>query len=105
MLTNSDCTIYTKEDNVLKKKYVSECWWFEDTKASITTNGLKTADVLTVRVPDVNICVRQDDIIVKGKCDIVAQTVRDLEGVRYFKVISSNYNTFGEETHIKVVGV
>lgn len=105
MLTNSDCTIFHRTEDGFEKQYVPECWWFENTKSSITTEGLKAADVVTVRIPDVNMYVQQGDIIVKGWCDIEAKTLRDLEAVRYFKVTSSNYNIFGEEMHIKVVAV
>ena len=105
MLTNSDCTIYRKQDNVLKKQYVSECWWFEDTKSSITTDGLKTADTVTVRIPDMDVFVDKGDIIVKGNCEIEAETLRDLEKVSYFKVTTANYNMFCDNPHIKVVAV
>jgi hypothetical protein len=109
MLTNSDCTIYRRigngDDFVLKKQYVSKCWWFEGAKADITTNGLKSADVLKVRIPDVTVQVKKGDIIVKGNCDIEAQTVKDLSGVAYFKVTAANYNMFSDEMHIKVVAV
>lgn len=105
MLTNSDCTIFHKAEEGFEKQYISECWWFDDTKADITTEGLKAADVVKVRIPDVSVYVAQGDIIVKGWCNIEAQSVRDLDGVRYFKVISSNYNVFAEEMHIKVVAV
>jgi hypothetical protein len=31
-------------------------------------------------------------------------TIKDLANYDYFKVTSTNYNTFGDEPHIKVVG-
>lgn len=109
MLVNSDCTIFNRISNgdtdILVKQYVPECWWFEDTKSDITTSGLKSADVLKVRIPDINVQIKKGDIIVKGNCDINAQTVKDLSGVAYFKVTGTNYNLFGDEMHIKVVAV
>lgn len=110
MLTNADCTIYSRDYDsekdcfVWKKQYVSECWWFENTKSDIITNGLKSADVLTVRIPDLSVSVKKDDVILKGKCDVEMQTVKDLAGLEYFKVTKANYNSFGCNPHIKVVG-
>lgn len=109
MLTNSDCTIYSRQSNpsndydTWKRQYIPECWWFQDTKSAITTNGLKSADVLTVRIPNVAISVKKEDIIIKGNCNINMQTVKDLAGVEYFKVTSANHNAFGGNPHIKVV--
>lgn len=110
MLTNSDCTIFHRvrdteaNQDTWKRQYVKECWWFEDTKSGVTTDGLKSADVLKVRIPDLTISVKKDDIILKGNCPVEMRTVKDLEGYKYFKVVTANYNSFGDEPHIKVVG-
>lgn len=110
MLTNSDCTIYSRKQNPSsgydewEKQYISECWWYENTKSNITTNGLKSADVLTVRILDMSVSVKKGDVIIKGVCDIDMKTVKDLAGIEYFKVTGANYNTFGRNPHIKVVG-
>lgn len=110
MLINSDCTIFSRKYNPStgcdewKKQYVPECWWFIETKSSITTEGLKSADVLKVRIYDLDVKVKKDDILVKGDCRIEIETVKDLAGCEYFKVITANYNTFGSNPHIKVVG-
>lgn len=111
MLVNSDCTIYSRKpvENLSEfqweEQYVKECWWFEEIKSSVTTEGLKSADVLKVRIPDLTISVKKDDIILKGNCPVEMRTVKDLEGYKYFKVVTANYNSFGDEPHIKVVGV
>ena len=110
MLTNSDCTIYSRKASPSsgydewETQYVSECWWYENTKSSITSNGLKSADVLTVRIPNLLVSVKKGDVIVKGPCDIDMKTVKDLAGIAYFKVTGANYNTFSRNPHIKVVG-
>lgn len=111
MLINSSCTIYSRKPNPStdydewEKCYIPECWWFCDTKSSITTNGLQTADVLTVRIPDLSVAVKKGDVIIQGNCNIDVQTLKDLNGYEYFKVTSVNYNHFGNNPHIKVVGV
>lgn len=110
MLTNSDCTIYHRIHNLAsgqstwERQYVPECWWFCNTKSSITTNGLKSADVLTVRIPDLTVSVKKGDILVKGACPAEIETVKDLSGYEYFKTVSANHNRFGGEPHIKVEG-
>lgn len=110
MLTNSCCTIYSREYNPSKdydewkKRYIPECWWFCQSKSSITTDGLKSGDVLTVRIPDLSVKVKKGDVIVQGYCNVDMKTVKDLEKCDYYKVTSVNYNRFGSEPHIKVVG-
>lgn len=110
MLTNTDITIYNREYDsesgfdTWKRVYVPEAWWYKNEKSSITTEGLKQADAYTIRIPDTSIVLRKDDYIVKGNCDVVMETVKDLDGLEKTKVTSVNYNTFGGNPHIKAVG-
>lgn len=110
MITNSDCTIYHRIRNLSDSKdtwqrqYVPECWWFESTKSSITTGGQKSADVLTVRIPCLTFAVQKGDYMVKGNCELEIETIKDLSSVESFKVTMANYNRFGYNQHIKVVG-
>lgn len=111
MITNTDITIFRRQydqeanQDTWSAEYVPESWWFRDNKASVTTDGLKTADVITVRIPDMTVSVKRDDYIVKGFCDIEMNTVKDLNGYEKIKVTSANYNTFGGNPHIKIKGV
>lgn len=110
MLTNTDITIYNREYDPetrldsWKRVYVPEAWWYKNEKASITTNGLKSADVYTIRIPDTSITLKKDDYIVKGNCNMAMETVKDLDGLEKTRVTSVNYNTFGGNPHIKAVG-
>ena len=110
MLTNTDITIYNREYDPetrldsWKRVYVPEAWWYKNEKASITTNGLKSADVYTIRIPDTSITLKKDDYIVKGNCNVTMETVKDLDGLEKTRVTSVNYNTFGGNPHIKAVG-
>ena len=110
VLTNSDCTIYSRTVDpstgysTWKRQYIPECWWFVETKSSVTTEGLKSADVLKVRVPDTSVKLQKDDILIKGVCDIEINTVKDLAAYRYYKALTVNYNLLGGSPHIKVVG-
>ena len=110
MLINSDCTIYSRKRNPLtgcdewERQYVPECWWFVETKSSVTTEGLKSADILKARIYDLEVSVKKDDVIIRGECNVNMETVKDLNGWQYFKVTSANYNRFGSNPHIKVVG-
>lgn len=109
-LTNSDCTIYSRSkdpssgQSSWKRQYVPECWWFVETKSTVTTEGLKSADVLKFRIYDLSVKIKKDDYIVKGECLVEMETVKNLAGYEYFKVTTANYNTFGDNPHIKVVG-
>lgn len=110
MLTNADITVYhrvydaSSRTDTWERAYVSEAWWFSQNQSSVTSDGLKNADVYTVRIPDTSTVISKDDYIVKGDCSIEMQTVRDLSGQDFCKVTSVNYNTFGDSPHIKVVG-
>ena len=110
MLTNTDVTIYNREYDqktgldTWTRVYVPEAWWYKNEKASITTDGLKSADVYTVRIPDTSIALKKDDYIVRGNCHVEMETVKDLEGLEKTRVTSVNYNTFGGNQHIKAVG-
>lgn len=109
MLTNADCTIYRRirdgDNDTWKKQYIPQCWWFIEAKSSVTTNGLKSADVLTVRIPDLSVSIKKGDYLVKGNCPIAINTVKDLKEYDYFLVTTANYNRFGSNPHIKVVAV
>ena len=110
MLTNTDITIYNREYDsesgfdTWKRVYVPEAWWYKNEKASITTDGLKQADVYTIRIPDTSVVLKKDDYIVKGNCDVAMETVKDLGGLEKTRITSVNYNTFGGNPHIKAVG-
>ncbi len=110
MLTNTDITIYNREyDNVSrldkwKRVYVPEAWWYKQGKSSITTEGLKNADVYTIRIPDTSVKLKKDDYVVKGNCDVKIQTIKDLDGVEKTRITSVNCNIFGNNPHIKAVG-
>lgn len=109
MITNSDCTIYNRtrgpDGDTWKIRYIPAVWWYEETKSSITTEGIKSGNVLTARIPDISVKIKKDDIIVKGKINMEIDTVKDLVNVEYYKVTAVNYNRFGGNQHIKVVGV
>lgn len=111
MLTNTDITIYNREYNTdtrldtWKKVYVPEVWWFKKEQSSIGKEGRNNADVYTIRIPGTGIKLKKDDYVVKGRCNVNMQTVKDLEGLEKTRITSVNYNTFGGNPHVKAVGV
>lgn len=111
MLTNTDITIYSRkydsaaDHDKWNREYVPEAWWFKKEQSAITTDGRKNQDVITIRIPDITVQVKKDDYIVKGMCDVAMDTVKDLNGLEAVRVTSANYNAFGGNPHIKVVGV
>lgn len=111
MIINTGITIYHREHgqgdqlDVWTRVYLPEAWWFESQKSSVTNDGLQVADVTTIRIPDTSATVKKDDYIVKGNCDAAMGTVKDLGGFQKVRVTASNYNMFGGNPHIRVVGV
>lgn len=111
MISNTDITVYHREYDpksrldIWVRRYIPEVWWYKVEKSTVTTDGLKQADVITIRIPDTSVVIEKDDYIVKGECFVKMQTVKNLNGTDYAKVTSANYNQFGNNPHIKVVGV
>lgn len=111
MLTNTGVTIYNRNyskalgHDEWKKIYIPKVWWFKEEKSTLTAEGRINADVYTIRIPGTGAIIKKDDYIVKGNCNITMETVKDLEGKEKMRVTSVNYNTFGGNPHIKVVGV
>lgn len=111
MLTNTDVTIYNRiydhktRLDTWKRVHVPGAWWFKKEQSSITADGRKNADVYTIRIPDTSVTLKKDDYVVKGMCAVKMKTVKDLEGLEKARITSVNYNTFGGNPHIKVVGV
>lgn len=109
MITNTDATLYSRirsnADDTWERIYIPKVWWYEAAQSSIITGGMRTVDALTVRIPDTSVNVKKGDYIVKGKCEVTRmETVKDLSGMEYHCVTGVNYNTFGGNPHIKVVG-
>ena len=84
--------------------YIPAIWWYEAEQSSVTTEGRKTADTFTVRIPDITVLVKKDDYLVKGQCSVQMKTAKDLAGTEHFKVSAANYNRYGGNPHIKVTG-
>lgn len=111
MITNTDVTLYSRKYNQetrldeWERTYIPAVWWYKNEKSQITTDGLKQADAYTIRIPDTSVVIKKDDYLVKGDCQIVMQTIKDLDGLDKTRVTSVNYNTFGGNPHIKVVGI
>ena len=105
MITNASATLYSRQYDNEKKTFIDKVWWHESEASVITTEGLKSADVFVIRIPDTSIVIKKDDYLVKGECGIDVTSVKDLKGMKYCKVTSANYNIFGSNQHIKVGGV
>lgn len=111
MLTNTDATLYRREYNPStrydewERTYIPKAWWFKNEQSSVTADGRKSADVFTIRIPDIAMKVKKGDYVVRGNCTVEIQTVKELEKLDCCQVTSANYNQFGENPHIKVVGI
>ena len=80
MLTNTDATLYHRHYNPAThldewgSTYIPALWWYEAEQSSVTTEGRKTADTFTVRIPDITVLVKKDDYLVKGQCSVQMKT-------------------------------
>lgn len=110
MLTNTDATLYHRRYNPVTRldewesTYIPALWWYEAEQSSVTTEGRKTADAYTVRIPYITVLVKKDDYLVKGQCSVQMKTAKDLAGTEHFKVSAANDNRYGGNPHIKVTG-
>lgn len=111
MLTNTGITVYSRNYNKAfrrdewEKTYIPKAWWFKEEKSTLTAEGRINADVCKIRIPGTGAIIKKDDYIVRGNRNMKMETVKDLENVEKVRVTSVNYNTFGDNPHIKVVGV
>lgn len=108
MLTNTDLTIYHRVNengaDTWQRQYVEEAWYHKSSASSVGEGGLLMADKHTARITDLTYKVAKDDYVVVGEGPGNMETVRDLEGYEYFRVLGANYNRYGLNPHIKVVG-
>lgn len=108
MLTNTDLTIYHRvheeSSDTWQRQYVKKAWHHENSESTVGENGILMADKHTARITDLTIIVAKDDYVVVGEGPEIIETVRDLEGFDYFRVLGANYNKYGLNPHIKVVG-
>lgn len=137
MLTNADMTIYNRKANPTTKKMeyvrtvIKGVWWH--TKLEVSTalsgmgGGLKSADVLTARIPmdgragylppdeyaaltwgdhTGKWTVENGDIVVKGEIstDITRPAELGAMHLQMFQVVSHSENFFGGNQHIRIGG-
>lgn len=110
VITNADVTVYrrtydsqTRLDR-WEREYVPAAWWFKSEESSVDADGIHRADKVTVRIPGIAVQLAKEDIIVKGKCEIEITSPKDLHGQTFCKVMSVNYNDFGDTPHIRIGG-
>ena len=111
MIVNTDITIYSRKYDSDRKcdtwegPCITPAWWHTAEKSNVTTDGLKQANVTTIRIPDISVAVKKDDYIVRGQHLAEIKSVKDLDGYCFVKVTAANYNAYGGNPHIKVVTV
>ena len=110
MLTNTDITICSRAYNPSTRlhdwrlTYIPEAWWFKNSTAQMTTDGMKSSDSFVVRIPGLATEVKKGDYIVRAALKKM-ETAKDLEHTDHFCVTGATYNRYGNEPHIKVVGI
>lgn len=110
MLTNASATLYrrifdpkTRLDK-WERVFIPAVWWFRSESSSVDSEGMHRADNITVRIPDMSVRIKKEDVLVKGECNVEIEKPSDLHEVEAIKVMAVNYNNFGDTPHIKVGG-
>ena len=110
MTTNTDITIYSRVCDPLtrldkwKKNVLFSSVVVQEREGIYHHRWLENWDIYSFAFPDISIELKKDDLVVKDNCPVEMQTVKDLEGLEKIRITSVNYNTFGENPHIKAVG-
>ena len=119
MITNSDCTLYKFNGIGYDRLYISAVMWQEHRSASVSKQGLQSADGVVIFIPkdnapNISSYNPTKDIIIKGNCsftfdNLSQQTVSEsLKALRskhqYFAVMSIDSKLYGSESlqHIKI---
>ncbi len=116
MITNSNLTIYHKEDyldmvthlEVWTRYNYDKVWYFGGKGASIN-KGYDNANDVEIRIPydqNENLNIEHfsvGDIIVKGTLDFDIETQEDLKNYDIYNITSIKDNRFGTE-HIHIGG-
>lgn len=123
MITNADITIlnrvYDPDERLDKWKstFIENVSFYSDTKVNLDGNGLTTADVYKIRIPDYKgyvpakeytgedgtWTVQIDDYIVKGKLN--KEVTRPAELVNKIRIYSFSDNRRGVLPHLRVGGM
>lgn len=133
MTTNADITLYNRKYNKntrldgWQRTVIYGVHFYVDNKVSVGDGGLNSADVYKIRIPEDAECnreyisedkyasledtskhwtIQEDDIIVRGVCDINIEKPADLKVLhkKYCKVTSWADNRFGGLPHWRIGG-
>lgn len=133
MITNADITLYNHKCNKntrldkWQRTVIEGVHFYVDNKVSIGDKGLNSAKACKIRIPEDADCeksflledeylrkedissywtLQEDDIVVRGICDIEIEKPADLKNknVKYFKITSWSDNRFGGLPHWRIGG-
>lgn len=122
MITNTDCTLYQFNGTGYDRYHISAVMWQEYRSASVSKQGLQSADGIVIYVPKDNIPQMSQtatqsptkDIIIKGNCNFtfdnssqqrVSESLKTLRSKhQYFTVMGIDNKLYGSESlqHIKI---
>lgn len=110
MLTESDITVYHKENGVYERYVISGVHWYSQAATQRAGKGRDPVDQFTVRIPlDVHPkaieYVKKGDIVVRGVCTEDIQSAGDLLHMEEYGVINlCVVNRYGLNPHIRIGG-
>lgn len=131
MTTNANITVYNRSYDpetrmdLYRRTVICGVWWHVDNKVSVTADGLRSADVFKVRIPEAadfggamyvppneytgapdTWTLQADDYIVRGALDQEIERPADLckEHGQVFRITSWSDNRFGGLKHWRAGG-
>lgn len=131
MITNANITVYNRSYDsetrmdLYRRTIIRGVWWHVDNKVSVTTDGLRSADVFKVRIPKAadsggavyvppneytgapdTWTLQADDYIARGALDQEIERPADLhkEHSQVFRITSWSDNRFGGLKHWRAGG-
>ena len=107
MISNSDLTIYHRNNGQWIRKVYKNIWWFENRNAS-SDKGYNSNNGVEIRIsydlnPDIN-DFAFGDILVKGIVNKEIERQQDLDIKDVYNIIGIKDNTFGRRPHIHISG-
>ena len=107
MISNSDLTIYHRENNEWIRKNYKNVWWYSKENAN-SDKGYNSNNRVEIRISyDLNPNIedfRIGDILVKGIIEEDISRQQDLNVKDVYNIIGVSNNTFGRRPHIHISG-
>lgn len=99
MTCNAECTVFRDDGGIYVSVWQGECMWQDVHGIEVKKYGADKADKAVIFLPDIDADIRENDIIIKGRCYFGDDAARN-----GLTVMSVAKNDFGspDMRHIEV---